>query len=120
MSGARAWQELFPPIEDRPLADCIFERLSRLDSQHPPLQNEVHRLVDEFFLEGGEEDRKNIQTDLVNRLRDIEISYAGSVSKHTRSPWDEFSEIALAAYKRRQAPPPIKTPTNFIEKETDW
>src|SRR5712691_5503473 len=46
MSGARAWQELFPPIEDRPLANCIFERLSRLDSQHLPLQNEVHRLVD--------------------------------------------------------------------------
>ncbi len=120
MSGARAWQELFPPVEDRPLADCIFERLSRLDSQHPPLQNEVHRLFDEFFLEGGAENKKNIQTDLVNRLRDIEISYAGSVSKHTRSPWDEFSEIALAAYKRRQVPPSIKTPTNFIEKETDW
>ncbi len=120
MSGARAWQELFPPIEDRPLADCIFERLSWLDSQHPPLQNEVHRLVDEFFLEGGAENKKNIQTDLVNRLRDIEISYAGSVSKHTRSPWDEFSEIALAAYRRRQAPPSMKTPANFIEKETDW
>ncbi len=61
MSGARAWQELFPPIEDRPLADCIFERLSWLDSQHPPLQNEVHRLVDEFFLEGGAENKKNRQ-----------------------------------------------------------
>lgn len=120
MSGARAWQELFPPIEDRPLTDCIFERLSRLDSQRPPLRNEVHRLVDELFLEGGAENKKNIQTDMINRLRDIEISYAGSESKHAKSPWDEFSEIALAAYKRRQAPPSIKTPTNFIEKDTDW
>ena len=120
MSGARAWQELYPPIEDRPLADCIFERLSRLDSQRPPLRNEVHRMVDELLLEEGEENKKNIETDLVNRLRDIEILYADSESKHSKSPWNEFSEIALAAYTRRQAPPSIKTPTNFIEKDTEW
>jgi hypothetical protein len=120
MSGARAWQELSPPIEDRPVADCIFERLCRLDTEHSPLQSEVHRFVNEFILDGGMESKKNIQTDLINRLRDIEISYAGSASKQTRSPWDEFSEIVLAGYRRQQTPPSIKTPTNFLEKETEW
>lgn len=120
MSGARAWQELFPPVEDRPLADCIFERLCRLDQQRPPLRNDVQRLCDELFQEVDAQNKRNIQTDLVNRLRDIEVTYTRAASTHRDSPWDEFSKIVLAAYKRRSVISPTKTPTNFIEKDEDW
>ena len=120
MSGARAWQELYPPVEDRPLADCIFERLCRLDQQRPPLRNDVQRLCDELFHEVDEQNKKNIQTDLVNRLRDIEVTYSRATNNHTNSPWDEYSKIVLAAYKRWSAMPPTKTPANFIEKDEDY
>ncbi len=120
MSGARAWQKLFPPVEDRPLEDCIFERLCRLDQQRPPLRNDVQRLFDELFQEADVQNKKNIQTDLVNRLREIEIAYTRATSTHANSPWDEFSKIVLTAYKKRSVVPHTKTPANFIEKDEDW
>jgi len=120
MSGARAWQELFPPIEDRPLADCIFERLCRLDQHRPPLRNEVQRLCDELFKDVEAQDIKNIQTDLINRLRDVEVIYTGAASAQMNTPWDEFSKIVLAVYKKGPGIAPIKTPTHFIEKDGDY
>jgi hypothetical protein len=122
MSGARTWQERFPPIENRLLADCIFERLRRLDPHHPPLYNDIHRLLDELFLESNRDiqNESNIQKDLVSRLRDIEIAYTRTGNGHAKSPWDEFSDIVLAAYQKRQVVLPTKMPTNFIEKDADW
>jgi uncharacterized protein len=119
MSGARAWQNLFPPVNDRPLADCIFERLCRLDQQRPPLQGAVQRLIGEIFQKVDVQKKKNIQTDLVNRLRDIEVTYARSASGHTGSPWDEYSKTILAVYKREPVVSPLRTPANFIEEDED-
>jgi hypothetical protein len=120
MSGARAWQELFPHVEDRPLADCIFERLCRLDQQRFPLRSEVQRLCDELFKDEVAENIKNIQTDLINRLRDVEVIYTRAASSRTNTPWDEFSKIVLVAYKRGSVVLPTKTPANFIEKDGDY
>jgi len=124
MTGARTWQELYPPVEDRPLADCIFDRLCRLDKQRTPLRNDIQRLIGELLQGVDEHKKKSIQTDLVNRLRDIEVAYTRTESTHTNSPWDEYSRIVLAVYKREPASQPTQTPANFIEiekrKDEDW
>src|SRR5438034_7142734 len=124
MSGARAWQELFPPVEDRPLADCIFERLCRLDSQRPPLLSVVRMSLESLLQDQDEQKKQDIQKDLINVLRDVEVRYASSDTRREATPWQTFFQIITGRYPTEAMAVDIAmtpTPQNFAEgSDKEW
>lgn len=123
MSGAQAWQKHFPPIEDRPIADCIHERLRRLDQQHPPLLTEVKRVIESLLMHEQDDQKKhNIQTDLINILRDVEMNYVLQRVQHKATPWETFSKVIPTRYPAKPVADIVTTPTpaNFEERNEGW
>ncbi len=118
MSGALAWQKHFPPVEDRPLAECIYERLARLDPLHSPLISEVKRSLDSLMERQEEREKQRVQKDLINVLRNIEVLFVSSGTQREATPWQTFLQDIAAHYPARATTVDIAmtpTPPNFEE-----
>lgn len=123
MSGAREWQQDFPPIEDRPLADCIYERLCRLEPQHPPQLSEVRMSIDSLMQSQDSQKKQNIQVDLINLLRSVEMDYVSQRTNHTTTPWQSLHDTLTKRYPHKPASVDIAmtpTPANFEERDEEW
>src|SRR6266516_2662715 len=122
MSGALAWQKHFPPVEDRPLAECIYERLARLDPLHSPLISEVKRSLDSLMERQEEREKQRVQKDLINVLRNIEVLFVSSGTQREATPWQTFLQDIAAHYPARATTVDIAmtpTPPNFEEGTKD-
>jgi hypothetical protein len=118
MSGALAWQKHFPPIEDRPIEECIYERLARLDPPHPPLISEVKRSLDGLMQRQEEREKQHVQKDLINILRNIEVLFVSSGAPRGATPWQIFLQDITAHYPVGATAIDIAmtpTPSNFEE-----
>lgn len=104
MTGA-TWRESLPPFAPRPFADCIAERLRRLDPQRPPSLVEVQHL-----LSSVDSDQK--RKDVVAILRDVEMAFQTDI-KRQESPWEQFSAAVRKKYSASPATKPLATPPAF-------
>jgi hypothetical protein len=124
MSGARSWQKHFPPVEDRPLAECMYERLQRLDPSRPPLLEEVQLTTKELLPQQDGQQKKEIQTSLIRILRDIETSFSLAAQQPKETPWQRFLKAVQAQYShiaiKRPTIPMTPTPPSFSEDEGEW
>lgn len=124
MSGARSWRKHFPPVEDRPLAECIHERLQRLDPDRPPLLEDVQLTMKELLPQQDGQQKKEIQTGIIRILRDVEASFYLATQKSKETPWQRFFKAVQAQYRHETTKRPtlsmIPTPPNFAEDEGEW
>ena len=122
-TGATKWRRDLAPIPPRPLADCIRERLCRLDPLHLPQQEEVRQLLD-GILAGAGRNQRILQDDIVGILRAIEMDWATDHRPANQTPWQAFSVLVLERLgQRNQADdgagiPP--TPPGFVNNEEGW
>ncbi len=118
MSGALVWQKHFPPIEGRPIEECIYERLARLDPPHPPLISEVKRSLDGLMQRQEEREKQHVQKDLINILRNIEVLFVSSGAPRGATPWQIFLQDITAHYPVGATTTDLAmtpTPPNFEE-----
>jgi DNA helicase HerA-like ATPase len=124
VSGATKWREKFPPLLNRPLAECVAERLRRLDLQSPLQDDEVKQLLDGLLQLADVRNKKAVERGVIELLRGIEIEHAGTQASVSISPWQQFSQLALEKFGKR-GPAHMKgdympTPTNFREEKEEW
>jgi len=124
LSGATKWREKFPPLLSRPLAECVTERLRRLDPQHPPQHDEVKHLLDGLLLHTDTPGKKTVEKSLIELLRGIEIEHATAEASVRTLPWQQFSQVALERYGKRDSSHTtgdyMPTPANFTEEKEEW
>lgn len=124
LSGATRWRENFPPLLGRPLAECVTERLRRLDPQNQPQHDEVKQLLDGLLLSVDIQNKKLVEKGVIELLRGIEIEHASSELPVSISPWQQFSQLALEKFAMK-GPAHTKgdympTPANFKEEKKEW
>ncbi|GLV54331.1 hypothetical protein KDH_11790 [Dictyobacter sp. S3.2.2.5] len=122
MSGAQTWKEHFPPVEDRSLADCVFQRISRLDSEHAPLLSTVRDVLEGIIQAQPSQKKSDVQKDLLNLLRNVEIYYSHSNNLPAKlSPWQKFVENIAITYPMKKIDiTQTPTPPNFLADEEEW
>src|SRR6266496_5923776 len=101
VSGATKWREKFPPLLSRPLAECVAERLRRLDPQNPPQDDEVKQLLDGLLLLADMRNKKAVERGVIELLRGIEIEHARTEASVSILPWQQFSQLALEKFGRK-------------------
>lgn len=123
-TGATKWREKFLPISRRPIAECITERLRRLDPLRPPQYDEVKQLVDGVIDHVGGQSTETIEKEIVAILREIEMEHAlakTAASPQVSLPWKQFSQVVKEKFGLRStAHTYMRTPPHFIEKDEDW
>jgi uncharacterized protein len=123
LSGASKWRELFPVADPLPVADCIYERLRRLDPQHPPQNDEVRQLLSR--LPGWDEPKPNKRhAEVVEVLRSVEMKRSLAKYQQSDTPWEEFRRLVQEKFDRMGGDAtnnsPIITPPGFVNDEEGW
>lgn len=108
MTGAK-WRESLPPSAARPFADCVAERLGRVDPQQSPDAVEVRQLLKTI-----DSDQK--RKDVVSILRDVEMAFQAE-HKPQRSPWEEFAVAVRKKYAPSSEAEPLVTPAAFMDDD---
>lgn len=123
MTGGISWREQLPEAEPRPMADCIAERLRRLDPQRPPQNDEVRQLIDGLPQRDGlsrDEHRKQV----VQILRDVEMTHAVAAPSTAETPWGQFSRLVkekMGQIDRTPKPGSFTpTPPEISDEEESW
>ncbi len=111
-TGATKWREKLPPSKPRPMAECVHERLTRLDKDRPPDLAEVKHLLSGL---DTVEHRKNI----AGVLRDIEMVHSLSKQGNGPSPWEAFSRVIKEKFRGSQGTEPLLTPKGFVDSDEE-
>jgi hypothetical protein len=121
-TGAGRWLQELAPVPPRPLADCVWERLCRLDPTRPPHREEVSQLI--AGLPSGKDFKQEEQRrDVVAILRELEMARATG-EQSTKSPWGQFSYLVkerlggTASNTTEHAQ--LHTPPGFVNNTEDW
>jgi hypothetical protein len=123
-SGATKWRERFPPVLKRNLAVCVWERLQRLDPQHPLHYDEVKQLLESVFQGTQERQAKILEKEVIVLLREVEIEHAHPRGRENILPWKQFSELLLEKYGKRSPHGKDRShmpmPANFLGPGEEW
>ncbi len=126
-TGANRWRDLFPPVT-RSFAECIAERLQRLEPEYPPQLDEVKQLIEGIFQHTNLVKVEAIKKAIVALLRDVEMevareSHLPSVARQPR-PWETFSHLVQEKLGQQISSSTIDRPVissaNFNEKDDEW
>lgn len=113
ITGGIKWRKELPP-EELPLAECIAERLKRLDPDRPPKVDEVEQLLSTL---SNDADRKQIGA----LLRDIEMERSLRGDRAARDtaepPWEAFQRILLQKFRQTSHGP---QPGTFTPTPAGW